>query len=425
MHPVAEVFLAFLRLGLTGFGGPIAHLAHFRREIVARRRWMDDAEFTDTVALCQFLPGPTSSQTGFAVGLRHAGLAGGIAAWTAFTAPSAAALAAAGWTLAESGAIAGAGWLAGLRAYAAAVVANAVLGMARALAPTLGRLALSAAAMAAVLAAARLALPERISGLAQVAAIAAGALVGAIAFRGVTPAAPPVPADDAVRARAFHLRRSASAFALAGVAVLLAGAWMAQGSPPIVAAAGTCARAGSLVFGGGHVVLPLLERPFAAEGWLDREALMSGYGLAQAVPGPLFTFAAYLGAAMQAPSGPLAAATGAALLVVAIFLPGLLLVIAALPEWHRLRARPGLRAALAGANCSVIGILGAALVQDVVPAAASADGGLALAIALFAILGTLEWAGSRAGARPRPWIRHPSLALAIAAAVAGELLLGH
>jgi chromate transporter len=351
MRPAAETFLAFLRLGLTSFGGPVAHVGYFRREFVERRRWMDDAEFADTVALCQFLPGPTSSQVGFSIGLRRAGLAGGLAAWAGFTAPSAVALGIAGCLLAGA---ADPRWLRALEGVAILAVAHALVGMARSLAPTAGRAALAVAMAFAVFAAERADAPWRAS--VQPAAIAAGAIIGAVAFRAAAGMAPagrgcapsPVP-------------RAASALA----AVLLAGALaltaLAGTAPPLVQAAAACVRAGALVFGGGHVVLPLLQEPFAAGGWLGGDQVVAGYALAQAVPGPLFTMASYLGAAMGSAGGPLAAAQGAAVLTAAIFLPGLLLVLAALPAWHRLRAIPGARAALAGAGCAVIGMLAAAL----------------------------------------------------------------
>jgi chromate transporter len=345
----AEVFSAFLRLGLTAFGGPVAHLGHFRRELVARRRWLDDAEYADTVALCQSLPGPTSSQVGFAIGLRRAGIAGGVAAWLGFTLPGAAALGAAGWALAG---VPDGWWTVAVQAVAAAVVANALLGMARMLLPTAAHAALATAAMVVVFAAERAAGDAR--GLAQPAVIAAGAIVGSLAFRGAAPAGPAASSPCPVP-------RAASALA----ALLFVGALalppLAAGAPPAAQAAAACTRAGSLVFGGGHVVLPLLEAPFESNGWLAPGQVTAGYALAQAVPGPLFSMASYLGAAMGAGDGAWHSAGAAALLTAAIFLPGLLLVVAALPAWDRLRAAPGARAALAGANCAVVGLLAAAL----------------------------------------------------------------
>jgi chromate transporter len=352
VRAVRETFAAFLRLGLTSFGGPVAHLGYFHREFVERRRWMGAAEFADTVALCQFLPGPTSSQVGFAIGLRRAGIAGGLAAWTAFTLPSAVAMAAAGWMLASAPDVQDQGWLAGLRSFGAAVVAHAVLGMVRTLAPTVGRVALAAAV---------------------------------------------------------------------GLVVLASIPWS---GPSIAAAAARCVQAGALVFGGGHVVLPLLEQPFAAAGWADRETVMSGYALVQAMPGPLFSLASYLGAAMAAPAGVASAFAGALILTLSIFLPGLLLVVAALPAWSSLRAAPHLRGALAGANCAVIGLLAAALAQDVVPAAAAVDGGLAWSAIWFGALlyqdRLVDWRKSF----PLVPVHAPMLVTAVVAAICGQLTLG-
>ncbi|MBU3683339.1 MAG: chromate transporter [Phycisphaerales bacterium] len=354
MGAVHETFAAFLRLGLTSFGGPIAHLAYFHREFVARRRWMDAAEFADTVALCQFLPGPTSSQVGFAIGLRRAGIAGGLAAWTAFTLPSAVIMATAGWMLAAAPEVQDQGWLAGLRSFGAAVVAHAVLGMVRTLAPTVGRLALAAAV--------------------------AGAL-------------------------------------------LAAGRWMGAGGAAALLQPGAIAL-GALVFGGGHVVLPLLEQPFTSAGWMDREAVMSGYALVQAMPGPLFTLASYLGAEMAAPHGAPAAFAGALLLTLSIFLPGILLVVAAVPAWTRLRTVPRLRGALAGANCAVIGLLAAALAQDVVPAAAAVDGGLAWSVIWFVALLWQERLVDWKKRFPLVPAHAPILVTAASAALCGQLTLG-
>lgn len=429
MRPVTETFFAFLRLGLTGFGGPVAHLGHFRQDLVRRRGWVDEREFAETVALCQFLPGPTSSQVGFAIGLRRAGLAGGLAAWVAFTAPSAALLAAAGWTLAGGHGVEGAGWLAGLRAFAAAVVAQAIIGMVRTLAPTAGRLALSAAVAGALVIAARSTAPAWIAGLGQPAAIALGAAAGMLAFRHGTPTPDPAPEVQATApsaptgpASGACLPRGCAASATAAFVVLVALAVFLPPAAPILEAAACCVRAGALVFGGGHVVLPLLEQPFTTAGWLDRDAVVSGYALAQAVPGPLFTLAAYLGAAMGAPAGGAASAAGAAVLTAAVFLPGLLLVVAAMPAWHRLRGLPGLRAALGGANCAVIGVLSAAWLQEVLPAAAEVKGGTLLAASCLAVL---LW-GERSRGVPLPGLMARALPPVVAAgsALAGHLVLG-
>lgn len=424
MGAVPETFAAFLRLGLTSFGGPIAHLGYFHREFVERRRWMGAAEFADTVALCQFLPGPTSSQVGFAIGLRRAGIAGGIAAWTAFTLPSAAIMATAGWMLAAAPQVQGQGWLAGLRSFGAAVVAHAILGMVRTLAPTVARVALAAAVAAALLAVARWSGAGGAAALLQPAAIALGALVGLAAFARPVAAGAGSVGGAAQPANPSALPRSASAIALvvaAGVVVLASIPWS---GPAVVAAAARCVQAGALVFGGGHVVLPLIEQPFTSAGWVDREAVMSGYALAQAMPGPLFTLASYLGAAMGEPGGAPSAFLGAVLLTLSIFLPGLLLVAAALPAWDRLRAAPRLRDALAGANCAVIGLLAAALVQDVLPAAAAVEGGLAWSVILFLILlwqdRLVDWKKSF----PLVPVHAPMLVTAVVAALCGQLTLG-
>jgi chromate transporter len=354
---------------------------------------MGAAEFADTVALCQFLPGPTSSQVGFAIGLRRAGIAGGLAAWTAFTLPSAIAMGAAGWLLASSADVHGAWWMAVLRAVAAAVVAHAIVAMVRTLAPTSGRRMLAASVTLALVAAGHAELPDWATAFLQPAAIAVGAAVGMAAL--VPPAAStPVATDDrAERMRAFHLTPGAPVAALVAAVAILGAATVAAPGPPILAASAACARAGSMVFGGGHVVLPLLEEPFTSSGWLDRDAVLSGYALAQSVPGPLFTMVSYLGAAMGASEGAATAAAGAALLVASVFLPGLLLVIATLPAWHRLRSVTGLRAALVGANCAVIGLLAATLVNDVLPGAAASEAGIPIAVVAFL---ALAWLGRRA-----------------------------
>lgn len=393
MGAASETFVAFLRLGLTSFGGPVAHLGYFHREFVERRRWLDAPEYADTVALCQFLPGPTSSQVGFAIGLRRAGIAGGLAAWAGFTLPSAVAMGIAGWMLASAADVHGAWWMAVLRAVAAAVVAHAVVAMVRALAPTAGRRVLAASVAVALVLAGRAALPDWAAALLQPAAIAFGAAVGMAAFAAPTASAPDATDDRAQRARTFHLPRGAPAVALVATVAILGAATLAVPGTPVLAASAACARAGTLVFGGGHVVLPLLEQPFTSSGWLERDAVLSGYALAQAVPGPLFTMVSYLGAAMGASGGAASAAAGASLLVASVFLPGLLLVVATLPAWHRLRAAAGLRAALTGANCAVIGLLAATLVHDVLPAAAESDAGIPVAVIAFL---ALAWLGRRA-----------------------------
>jgi chromate transporter len=342
-----EVFRVFLRLGCTSFGGPVAHLGYFREALVRRRGWIDEAGYADLVALCQFLPGPASSQVGFALGvLRGGGLLGGLAAWAGFTLPSAILLL--GFALA-AGALDGPlalGVLHGLKLVAVAVVAQAVWGMARTLAPDGVRAGVALAALAVVV------LAPGAAG--QIAAIGLGALAGFFLCAGA--AAPetgtlrfPVPA-----------RRGVVALGLFGAILLL---------PPLLGGGRQALRmfdafyrSGALVFGGGHVVLPLLQAAVVAPGWVGSAPFLTGYGLAQAMPGPLFTFAAYLGAVMPPPlSGP----AGAAAALVAIFLPGLLLAYGMLPFWDRLRRRPGAQAAMRGANAAVVGVLAAALYSPV------------------------------------------------------------
>jgi chromate transporter len=402
---VIEVATAFLRLGCTAFGGPFAHLGYFRAEFVERRRWLTEPAWTDTVAMCQVLPGPSSTQTAFALGLRRAGLAGGIAAWAAFTLPSATVMAAAGAGVVTVGATEGSmGWMAGLRALAVAVVARAAWGMARA---SLRRPAAWFGALAcalAVLVAARSA-SSTIAVFAQPAVIVVAAVVAMVAGRGDASRAEAIPV---VRAPdPIAVPRSASVLALVAFLALLALAVFAPLAPPMARAGAASYGAGALVFGGGHVVLPLIERPFVERGWLDASTVITGYALAQAVPGPMFTMATFLGAALGQPHGGAASAWGAAFLTVAVFLPGLLLVVAVEPAWRRLRALPGLSAAVGGASIAVTGVLVAALVDPVLPAGITDLRSAAIAIAALVLLGMR---------------RVPVPAVVIAAAAAGQLL---
>ncbi|GJD50237.1 Chromate transport protein [Methylobacterium crusticola] len=356
---------AFLRLGLTSFGGPVAHLGYFREEFVSRRRWLDEAAYADLVALCQFLPGPASSQVGLAIGLSRAGFAGALAAWIGFTLPSAALLVLFSWGTGLLGPALGAGPLAGLRAAAVAVVALAVLGMMRSLTPDRARASLAVAAALVALA-----LPDT-SG--QLAAIALGGLAGLAFLRdGAAPGGSTLPLTVG--------RRTALA-ALGLFVLLLAGLPLAaqwSGSPALGVAAGFY-RTGALVFGGGHVVLPLLQAQLVPQGLVPGDAFLAGYGAAQAVPGPLFTFAAYLGAVIG--GVPMAA-----LCLVAIFLPSFLLVVGTLPFWGRLRARPGAQAALRGVNAAVVGLLLAALYDPVWTTGIAGRGDYAIALAAFLLL---------------------------------------
>ncbi|MCS6560528.1 MULTISPECIES: chromate efflux transporter [Curtobacterium] len=367
----ASVFLVFLRLGLTSFGGPVAHLGYFREAFVVRRRWLGDDAYADLVALCQFLPGPASSQVGMALGLQRAGLLGLLAAWCGFTLPSAVLLVAFALLVSGTPDLAGAGWLLGLQAAAAAVVAQAVLGMARSLTPDRRRATIAAAAAIVVLLAPG---PGP-----QVAVMAACGVVGVLWLRGVV--APPQDVADA--GVAVRLPRWVAVSALIAFAALLVAAPVAASGTGAVRLFGVFAQAGSLVFGGGHVVLPLLESQTVATHLVDHADFLAGYGAAQAVPGPLFTFAAYLGAVADgSPSG----LVGAAVALVAIFLPAALLVIGALPFWHALRALPWARRVLAGVNAGVVGLLAAALWDPVITEGIRSASALALAVAAFIAL---------------------------------------
>jgi chromate transporter len=349
------VFRAFLRLGCTSFGGPIAHLGYFRAELVERRRWIDDAGYADLVGLCQFLPGPASSQVGFALGLIRAGWPGGLAAWAGFTLPSAVLMAAFA-LLARRLPLAGLAH--GLALVAVAVVAQAVWSMARALCPDRERASIAVGACAAALL-----LP---AGWAQ---------IGAIALAGVAGLALPRPADPGGRDAPPAAPPVPAAIACLGLfAVLLA---LSLLLPTRFAAA--FYRSGALVFGGGHVVLPLLSDAVVLPGWVPRASFLTGYGATQAMPGPLFTFAAYLGAVI-------AGWRGAIVALVAIFLPGLLLVAGALPFWARLRRRPAAVAALRGVNAAVVGLLAAALYDPVWTSGVRGPADFVMALTGFALL---------------------------------------
>lgn len=350
---IAEVFRVFLHLGLTSFGGPIAHLGYFRDAFVVRRKWIDEAGYADLVALCQFLPGPASSQVGFSLGvLRGGGIAGGLAAWAGFTLPSAALLVVFAFCTAAFDNPVGEGILHGLKLVAVAVVAQALWGMARTLTPDRQRIAIAFGALF---------LAMLVSGwLGQVGAIAAGAVAGFFFCRAEASAAATHPA--------FPVSRRAGMAALVLFAVLLVAPPLLFGwtGNHVLAFFDAFYRSGALVFGGGHVVLPLLENAVAAPGWVPLQDFLAGYGAAQAVPGPLFTFAAYLGAVSGiVPNG----FVGASLALVAIFLPGLLLVYGALPFWDQLRALPKAQAAMRGTNAAVVGILAAAFYDPVLTSA--------------------------------------------------------
>lgn len=394
-HPgnALEVFWVFLRLGLTSFGGPMAHLGFFRETFVQRRRWLSDRAYADLVALCQFLPGPASSQVGMAIGLHRAGVLGMLAAWTAFTLPSAILLIAFAYGAAALGDAGGTGWMAGLKAAAVAVVAHALLGMARTLAPDAPRATIAAGAMVAVLL-----LPNAMT---QVAVIVVAGLAGLAWLRAET-ATPDH--DDTFTVGVPR------GIALACLTVFVA---LLVSLPVVAAATGNGVvrlidvfyRAGALVFGGGHVVLPLLQAETVQTGLVTHEAFLAGYGAAQAVPGPLFTFAAYLGVVTTTPPTGL---TGAVIALVTIFLPAGLLVVGTLPFWQRLRHVGPARRALMGVNAAVVGILAAALYTPVGTEGITGPGTLAVAVSAFVAL--LVW-------------KAPAWAVVIAAAVVGWILL--
>lgn len=373
-----EVLSIFFRLGLTSFGGPVAHLGYFREEFVARRRWIDDRTYADIVALCQFLPGPASSQVGIAIGLSRAGYAGALAAWTGFTLPSAVALVAFAYGVDALGGLGGSGWLHGLKIAAVAVVAQAVLGMMRSLAPDRER-----ATIAVMTAAVVLALPSAWS---LVGMIVAGGAVGLALPRSEAPTGH-VSLPLAVGRRTGAVLLVLFFVLLAGLPVLAAST-----SSHGIGLVDAFYRGGSLVFGGGHVILPLLQESVVPPGWVSRDLFLAGYGAAQAVPGPLTTFAAYLGAIMTpAPNG----VAGAALCLVAVFVPSFLLVIGALPFWEELRRRSAAQAALRGINAAVVGILLAALYDPVWTAGITGPLDFALGAGAFLLL--FMW-------RTPPWL---------------------
>ena len=367
-----EVLLVFLKLGLTSFGGPVAHLGYFRTEFVERRRWLDDQSYGDLVALCQFLPGPASSQVGMALGLRRAGWAGALAAWLGFTLPSALALIALAYGVAEWSGLAASGAVHGLKVVAVAVVAQAVWGMSKSLCPD--RLRASIAVVAALVV---LAMPTAAG---QVGAIVLGGLVGRWALR-LAQLPPAMHHDHGIRRRT-----GAGLLVLFGLMLALLPMLAAGPSAPWLDAVAVFYQAGALVFGGGHVVLPLLQAGVVPPGWVGNDAFLAGYGAAQAVPGPLFTFAAYLGSTMPAPWGGWSG--GLALLVV-IFVPAFLLVAGALPFWEALRQRDGVQRAMGGINAAVVGVLGAALYDPVWTSAIHSRADFGLALAAF---GLLVWA---------------------------------
>jgi chromate transporter len=337
-----EVLLVFLKLGTTSFGGPIAHLGYFRDELVVRRRWVDDPAYSDLVALCQFLPGPASSQVGFCLGLIRAGYWGGLAAWTAFTLPSALLMIAFAYGAGELGGPIGQGVIHGLKLVAVAIVAQAVWGMARTLCPDRRRA--SIACIAAIL------MLSGTSPVMQIGTILLGGIAGLWLCR------VPRPASMGTFGTAVSRRAGSAALTLFCL-LLIALPTIARVSHG-VALFDAFYRSGALVFGGGHVVLPWLSEAFVTRGWVSADAFLAGYGAAQALPGPLFTFAAYLGAVARPGPGGMA---GAALGLLGIFLPGILILLGALPFWDAFRQSAGAQAIMRGINAAVVGLLGAAL----------------------------------------------------------------
>ena len=385
-----EVFTIFTRLGCTSFGGPTAHLGYFRDEFVEKRKWFSDKQYADLVALCQFLPGPASSQVGMAIGLQRAGYLGMFLAWVGFTLPSVLLMVAFALGVAQLGDISEAGWLLGLKAAAVAVVAQAVYGMAKNLVTGKIHAAIAVAALVLVLL-----VPHP---LIQVGAIVLGIVAGLAFLRDKKDA------DDEPQAesgsRTFGIICLVLFFALLFVLPLVARLIGTTGADIF----DTFYRAGALVFGGGHVVLPLLETVTVGPGLVDHDTFLAGYGAAQAMPGPLFTFASFLGASAQGVNWLL----GATIATVAIFLPAALLVLGAMPFWERLRTMPRAGAALAGANAAVVGILGAALYTPVFTAGITGVVTLSIAVVCYAAL--TSW-------KVPPW------AVVIGAALVGWIVL--
>ncbi len=366
----AEVFAAFLKLGLTAFGGPVAHLGYFREAFVRRRQWLSETAYADLVALCQFLPGPASSQVGFGLGWRRAGWPGALAAWAGFTLPSAILMTAFAFGVRFMSGVWAQAVIHGLKLVAVAVVAQAVWGMARTLTPDLRRIIIGAAAFIIVTFLA--------GALGQVGAIILGALAGLVLCRQGPDTAQAGQPFVAVSKRTGLMALVLFLVLLAGLPILAAttgNAWVARFD--------AFYHSGALVFGGGHVVLPLLQQAVVDPGWIGQDSFLAGYGAAQAMPGPLFTFAAFLGAAMHGePNGVLGALVGLA----AIFLPGMLALVAALPFWSDVQGRPGARAAMRGANASVVGILAAALYSPLWTGTIHSAADLGLAVCGFALL---------------------------------------
>jgi len=366
-----EVLRAFAKLGVSCFGGPIAHIGYFRQELVVKRRWLDEQAYADLVALCQFLPGPASSQVGFSLGLMRAGYLGGLAAWVAFMLPSAIALVLFAYGASALEGEIGSGLLHGLKLVAVAIVAQAVWGMARSLCPDRERASIAVVAALVILLSS--------SSVAQIGAIVFGGIAGLWLCR--TQAV--TPSDQGHMS--VPVSRRAGLVALTAFFLLLAGLPILGNltHSQAVALFEAFYRSGALVFGGGHVVLPLLREATVAQGWVTDDVFLAGYGAAQAVPGPLFTFAAYLGAVVGTPPNGLA---GATISLVAIFVPGILALVAALPFWETFRKRARAQAAMRGVNAAVVGLLGAALYNPVWTTSVHGPADFGIAVVGFVLL---------------------------------------
>jgi len=380
-----EILFVSTRLGFTSFGGPVAHLGYFHNEYIRRRKWMDEKAYADLVALCQFLPGPASSQVGIGIGIMRAGVLGGIVSFIGFTLPSVIALIIFAIIL-QGFDVADAGWIHGLKIVAVAVVAHAILGMAQKLTPDLKRKALALFALVGTL------LWQ--TAFTQIGVILISAFIGFLLYK--------QHAEDEHSTIKFPISRSFAVICLSlffGLLILLPILREAT-SLNWIAMFDSFYRSGSLVFGGGHVVLPLLEREFVPTGWLTEEAFLAGYGAAQAVPGPLFTFAAYLGAVINGWKGGILA-------TVAIFLPAFLLILGTLPFWDSLRRNPKIKGALMGVNAAVVGILIAAFYHPIWTSSIIAPIDFAFASILFSML--VYW-------KLPPWI------IVVTGAIGGSLM---
>lgn len=381
-----EILMVSIRLGLTSFGGPTAHLGYFHEEYVRRRKWMDEKSYADLVALAQFLPGPASSQVGIGIGVMRAGVLGGITSFIGFTLPSVIALILFALLLNEFD-VGNAGWIHGLKIVAVAVIAHAIIGMAKKLTPDLKRKAIALFALIGTL------LWQ--TALTQVSIILIAALFGFLLFKQHQQ-------NNEVISQ-FPISKKVSAICLLlffGLLLLLP-LFREATQSDWVAMFDSFYRSGALVFGGGHVVLPLLEQEFVPTGWLSEEAFLAGYGATQAVPGPLFTFAAYLGAVMKGWQGGFIA-------TIAVFLPALLLIFGALPFWDQLRNNPNIKGAIMGVNAAVVGILISALYTPIWTSTILMPIDFALAAILFSMLA--YW-------KLPPWV------IVLTGAISGSLLV--